>query len=717
MKRQLLFILLSSILILNGYSQASSIENLQRATAKEIGNDTRSSEVIITNIKRKATSVTWNAQAKDVCYECDADDMVHSVHLVKIDCPGSSPVKQVQHLTETSTAINYPVPDFDNVAYYYDEATNTLVDLEKLNYHVETKAKGLFGGALVMVIPGSSSKIRFTTDDKIAFIIKLEDARTEPSVLCQLVQLDVNTKNNNNQREYMMKSSGLGHAETNETSIEVKYKPIGEKGSGLYLITLADPALTGEFAIALEKTQKAYGFGIDKGTGVPNKKTQTSNYSAENADKTVDVKKESPVIYTSSPQVTSTTSLKSSVSTTNSSNASIEDEIAQQEARLKELKERKAREEAAKQEAERKIREQAEKAAAEARKKAEEEAARKKLEEELLRAKYEAEFKSKYEAEQKAKQQTQTSVSYSYNTSSIDTMAIFNAVLKQKEEEKKAEEAKRLAQDEENRRIDSIVEAKLKAKLATAQIDLPVVSETKYETATEKSSFTNSCVRGVEAMCRRFISDSLKADWMRDNTINNMKTRFDINHTSEVEVRGYSRYSGEKYKGKWQGKGFLIEQNMYYYDGEFANDNFIKGIAYFKYPNGNRFIGEYENDKKHGFGRFTLSNGNTEIGFYGFAESIEKGICHKLDENGNYYFGEMSLNKREGYGIFVTSKGNQYIGLFKADQLQNGYCVQLDDFGVKTYFEITDFSKKTLDAKEWEKFASEYLKMKLMYRM
>jgi len=32
------------------------------------------------------TSVTWNASANGICYECDADDMVRSVHIVKIDC-------------------------------------------------------------------------------------------------------------------------------------------------------------------------------------------------------------------------------------------------------------------------------------------------------------------------------------------------------------------------------------------------------------------------------------------------------------------------------------------------------------------------------------------------------------------------------------------------------------------------------------------------------
>ena len=65
---------------------ASSNENLQRATATEVGN-TRTGDVAVSNVNRKSTSVSWNAKAPAGCYECDADDMVRKVHCVKVDCP------------------------------------------------------------------------------------------------------------------------------------------------------------------------------------------------------------------------------------------------------------------------------------------------------------------------------------------------------------------------------------------------------------------------------------------------------------------------------------------------------------------------------------------------------------------------------------------------------------------------------------------------------
>jgi hypothetical protein len=66
-------------------SCASSIESLQRATAKEAGN-TLTKDVTIYNVNRGATTVSWQAKTPTGCFECDADDMVRQPHCVKVDC-------------------------------------------------------------------------------------------------------------------------------------------------------------------------------------------------------------------------------------------------------------------------------------------------------------------------------------------------------------------------------------------------------------------------------------------------------------------------------------------------------------------------------------------------------------------------------------------------------------------------------------------------------
>lgn len=77
----------TAIFILTGFlcSCASTNENLQRATAQDIGN-TLTADVSVSNVNRKATSVSWSAKKASDCYQCDADDMVRRVHCIKVDC-------------------------------------------------------------------------------------------------------------------------------------------------------------------------------------------------------------------------------------------------------------------------------------------------------------------------------------------------------------------------------------------------------------------------------------------------------------------------------------------------------------------------------------------------------------------------------------------------------------------------------------------------------
>ncbi len=77
--------ILTGLLVGFLWSCASTNENLQRATAQEIGN-TLTGDVTVSNVDRGATSVSWSAKAPSGCYQCDADDMVRRVHCVKVDC-------------------------------------------------------------------------------------------------------------------------------------------------------------------------------------------------------------------------------------------------------------------------------------------------------------------------------------------------------------------------------------------------------------------------------------------------------------------------------------------------------------------------------------------------------------------------------------------------------------------------------------------------------
>jgi len=64
-------------------SCASTIENVQRETARSIGGDVPPDKVIVKDIDRRATSVKWNAVTPKGAYACSADDMMRRVLCVK----------------------------------------------------------------------------------------------------------------------------------------------------------------------------------------------------------------------------------------------------------------------------------------------------------------------------------------------------------------------------------------------------------------------------------------------------------------------------------------------------------------------------------------------------------------------------------------------------------------------------------------------------------
>ena len=68
-----------TVIALSLVSCASSIENLQRATASKIDGASMN-QISVDNIDRGVTSVTWDATYDNNNYKCDSDDMVRNVN-------------------------------------------------------------------------------------------------------------------------------------------------------------------------------------------------------------------------------------------------------------------------------------------------------------------------------------------------------------------------------------------------------------------------------------------------------------------------------------------------------------------------------------------------------------------------------------------------------------------------------------------------------------
>ena len=92
-----------------------------------------------------------------------------------------------------------------------------------------------------------------------------------------------------------------------------------------------------------------------------------------------------------------------------------------------------------------------------------------------------------------------------------------------------------------------------------------------------------------------------------------------------------------------------------------------KGI--YRWKDGSRYEGNFDDDVRSGKGRFLWSNGETYEGDYLKDERTGKGTYSWTD--GSYYEGDFLSGKRHGNGFFISVSGDTYKGEW-FDDLQHG---------------------------------------------
>ena len=98
------------------------------------------------------------------------------------------------------------------------------------------------------------------------------------------------------------------------------------------------------------------------------------------------------------------------------------------------------------------------------------------------------------------------------------------------------------------------------------------------------------------------------------------------------------------------------------YVGEFK-DNKGHGQGAYNYVNGDKFVGEYKDGKRHGQGAYTFASGNKFVGEWKNGKRHGQGAY--TFASGDKYVGEWKNGKRHGQGTYTYASGSKYVGEFK----------------------------------------------------
>ena len=164
------------------------------------------------------------------------------------------------------------------------------------------------------------------------------------------------------------------------------------------------------------------------------------------------------------------------------------------------------------------------------------------------------------------------------------------------------------------------------------------------------------------------------------NKSNGSRTVFSPSSKSSGQVRKYDylmnpdvilidgyEYTGDFKDGCRQGKGVILYKNGDKYDGEWANDKYNgKGIYYFH--DGSTYEGGYKDDLKCGKGRYKFASGNKYEG--NFENDVFNGDGVFVFADGKKYEGQFKNGKMEGKGTFTMKGGIKYVGDFVNDNFE-----------------------------------------------
>ena len=133
-----------------------------------------------------------------------------------------------------------------------------------------------------------------------------------------------------------------------------------------------------------------------------------------------------------------------------------------------------------------------------------------------------------------------------------------------------------------------------------------------------------------------------------------------------VELINGNKYSGQFLNNKRHGFGRLVFASGGYYEGEFFEGSF-EGKGKIVNLEGFNYYGDFKANRKHGKGREEWSDGSCFDGH--FENGIKTGKGKFIWSDSSYYEGEFRNGKFHGYGVYEWSNGKKYEGMWDENRM------------------------------------------------
>lgn len=129
---------------------------------------------------------------------------------------------------------------------------------------------------------------------------------------------------------------------------------------------------------------------------------------------------------------------------------------------------------------------------------------------------------------------------------------------------------------------------------------------------------------------------------------------------------GGERYIGEYRDNKRSGQGTFIYPNGERHGGDWKDDRLVNGRGTFVLADGSKFVGEFQDGAPHGLGTFTRVDGAKYVGELRQGRFNGPGTLTLPD--GARFVGDFLDGEPAGRGTFTQANGDKYVGELRAGQ-------------------------------------------------